>query len=256
MTPPRNGASRDGQFAAQLAKCRFAAFSPRGAKNHLGRPGVFLVKRLFACILYAALLGSAQAEDAPQAMAPAATPPALEVMPGRLGYAVDRPPILVRQRLFGRAHGLSLLAAACLDLPEYSTPIQDAYAAWHVKQRKTIETIVHDLAQYYFGPRAAEAQWPDLSRALNLPDSIEPALAEVTLHAACASLPAAIVRPRYELDRMLKEGMDPVREEVTAPAAAVTSPRSGIDGPRSGTPVTQGEGTQSEPAPTPTAPRE
>lgn len=212
------------------------------------------MKRLLAGVLCAALLGSAQAGDAPQPLAPAANPPALQVMPGRLGYAVDQPQILIRQRLFGLAHGLSLLAAACLDLPEYSIPIQDAYAAWHVKQRKTIETMVRDLADYYFGPRSAEAQWPDLSRALNLPDGIEPALGEITLHAACASLPAAIVRPRYELDRMLKDGMDPVLEEATAPAAAVTSPRSGIDGPRSGTPVTQGEGTQSEPAPTPGIP--
>ena len=189
------------------------------------------MKRLLAGILCAALLGSAQAEDAPQTFAPTENLPALQVMPGRQGYAVDQPQILIRQRLFGRAHGLSLLAAACLDLPEYSIPIQDAYAAWHVKQRKAIETIVHDLAQYYFGPREAEAQWPDLSRALNLPDSIEPALAEVTLHAACASLPAAIVRPRYELDRMLKEGMDPVLEEVTAPAAAVP-PAPTLSAPR------------------------
>ena len=181
------------------------------------------MRRLFAGILFVALLGSAQAEDAPQTVTPAEARPALEVISGRMGYAVDRPQILNRQRLFGLAHGLSLLAAACLDLPAYSTPIQDAYAVWHAKQAKTIETIAHDLADYYFGPRAAEADWPDLSRALNLRDSIEPALGEITLHAACASLPAAIVRPRYELDRMLKEGLDPAIEE---PAPVVPPPTS------------------------------
>lgn len=166
------------------------------------------MKHLFACVLSAALLGPAQAEDAPQTVTPAEARPTLTVQPGRMGYAVDQPEILIRQRLFGLAHGLSLLAAACLDLPAHSRPIQDAYAAWHEKQRTAIETIVHDLARYYFGPRADEAQWPDLSHALNLKDSIESALGEVTLHAACASLPAAIVRPRYELDRMLTEGLD------------------------------------------------
>lgn len=177
------------------------------------------MKCLVAGILCAALLGSAQAEDAPPGNAPAAAdPPALKADPTRLGYAVDQPEILIRQRLFGRAHGLSLLAAACLDLPEYSLPIQDAYAAWHAKQRQAIETIVHDLARYYFGARAGEAEWPDLSRALNLPDSIEPALGEITLHAACASLPAAIARPRYELDRMLTEGLDAVVDEAPIPA--------------------------------------
>ena len=186
------------------------------------------MKRVLAGVLCVALLAPAQAEDTPRigdaTETPAATSPALEVLPNRLGYAFDQPEILIRQRLFGLAHGLSLLAAACLDLPAHSQPIQDAYAAWHAKQGKTIEIIVHDLAGYYFGPRAAEARWPDLSRALNLRDSIEPALGEITLHAACASLPEALVRPRYELDRMLKEGIDPTTREATAPVAVPPAP--------------------------------
>ncbi|MDO8788588.1 MAG: hypothetical protein Q7J42_11010 [Sulfuritalea sp.] len=186
------------------------------------------MKRVVACVLCVALLAAARAEDTPQIVTPAEAQPALEVMPGRLGYATDQPEVLIRQRLFGLAHGLSLLAAACLDLPAYSQPIQDAYAAWHVKQRATIETIVRDLSRYYFGLRADEAQWPDLSRALNLKDSIEPALGEVTLHAACASLPAAIVRPRYELDRMLTEGLDPVAEETIQPGAVSPAPTPGL----------------------------
>jgi hypothetical protein len=181
------------------------------------------MKRFFASLLCAVLLGSAQAEDASKIVTPA-TPteaqPVLEVPVQRMGYAFEQPEILIRQRLFGLAHGLSLLAAACLDLPAYSGPIQDAYAAWHAKQAKTIEAIVHDLARYYFASRADEARWPDLSRAMNLSDRIETALSEVTLHAACASLPEAIGRPRYELDRMLVEGIDPgTREAVAAPPA-------------------------------------
>jgi hypothetical protein len=184
------------------------------------------VKRVLACVLFGALLGSAQAEDAPPPVAPTANPSALEADPARRGYAVDQPEILIRQRLFGLAHGMSLLAAACLDLPEHTQAIQDAYAAWHAKQGKTIEIIVHDLADYYFGPRSGEAQWPDLSRALNLRNSIEPLLGEVNLHAACASLPVAIVRPRYELDRMLKEGLDRPVDEVTPPVAVPPAPTS------------------------------
>ncbi|MDP2809921.1 MAG: hypothetical protein Q8O34_07195 [Rhodocyclaceae bacterium] len=166
------------------------------------------MKRFVASVLFAVLLGSAQAEDAPQAATPAEAQPALEVLPKRLGYAFEQPEILIRQRLFGLAHGLSLLAAACLDLPEHSQPIQDAYAAWHARQGKTIETLVHELARYYFGPREAEAQWQDLARALNLNDSIQPALGKVGLHAACASLPAAISRPRYALDKLLTDSAE------------------------------------------------
>jgi hypothetical protein len=165
----------------------------------------------------------AQAVDAP----PAAAAP--ELKPERKGYAVDQPEILLRQRLFGRAHGLTLLAAACLELPAYSKSIQDAYATWHAKQGSTIETIVHDLAGYYFGRRANEAQWSDLSRAMNLPDSIQPALGEVTLHAACASLPEAIPRQRYALDKLLAGSADaePALNDAVAVPPAPTLQKPG-----------------------------
>jgi len=71
---------------------------------------------------------------------PAVASPALNVLPGREGYAFGKPEILVRQRLFGLAHGVSLLAAACLDLPEQSASIQNAYAAWHAQHAQAIET--------------------------------------------------------------------------------------------------------------------
>ncbi len=170
-------------------------------------------------------------------------PPALQAMPERLGYAFEQPEMLVRQRLFGLAHGLSLLAASCLDLPEHSEPIQDAYAAWHARQAKTIEALVLDLSRYYFGPRAAEAQWQDLARALNLRDSIQPALGETSLQDACASLPEAITRPRYVLDRLLAEGASPELNATTAAAGA--SPRSKIQGMQNQ--ATQSEATQSAP---------
>ena len=165
------------------------------------------MRRILASLLLATLLGAAHAGETGQASgssstpasdsspAPAAIPPVLEAMPERLGYAFERPEILIRQRLFGLAHGLSLLAASCLDLPEHSAPIQDAYALWHARQAKTIETLALDLAAYYYGPRAAEAQWQDLARALNLKDSIQPSLETVSLRDACSSLPEAITRP-------------------------------------------------------------
>lgn len=187
------------------------------------------MKRALACVLFGALLGTAQAQDASPAVTPAQPRAALEVLPRHLGYAIDRPDVLIRQRLFGLAHGLSLLAAACLDLPQHSEPIQDAYANWHARQGKTIAAMAEDLARYYFGPRAQEAQWQDLTRALNLNEDIQPALGAVSLQDACASLPAAISRPRYELDRLLAEVTTPV--VVAAPAAAVSLPATAIASP-------------------------
>jgi hypothetical protein len=62
---------------------------------------------------------------------------------------------------------------------------------------------VLDLAVHYFGARANEAQWFDLSRAMNLPTASSRRSGEVGLHAACASLPEAIPRQRYALDKLL-----------------------------------------------------
>ena len=178
------------------------------------RPGAML-----ACLLCALAWGAAQAQTPPGAA------PAAGLVPAHSGYAVDQPEILLRQRLFGRAHGLSLLAAACLELPAYSKDVRNAYATWHAQQGKTIELIVRDLAGYYFGSRANEAQWFDLSRAMNLPDNIQPALGEVNLHAACASLPEAIPRQRYALEKLLAGAVDaePASNEAGAVPPAPTS---------------------------------
>ena len=184
------------------------------------------MKHRAACLVLALLLNPAQAEDAlPAGTAPAGG--AAQLLPLHRGYAFDQPEILIRQRLFGLAHGLSMLAAACLDLPEHSAPIQDAYAAWHARQAGAIRALVLDLAAYYFGARADEAGWPDLARALNLKDSIQPSLGAVSLPDACASLPAAIQHPRYQLAGLLAEAAAPAAGNaatVAVPLAPTPEP--------------------------------
>ncbi len=163
------------------------------------------MKRIAVWLLLASLVAPAASQDAAAAAADAATPVVAALKPLHKGYAFEQPEILVRQRLFGLAHGLSLLAAACLDVAEQSGSAQEAYAAWHVKQAETITTMVNDLARYYFGDRAGEAAWTDISRALALKEDIQAALGDVRLEEACATLPTAIVRPRYEFDKLLAE---------------------------------------------------
>lgn len=176
------------------------------------------MKGLAAWLLLVSLLGPAAAQETP-ATTETGAPAAAALKPLHKGYAFDQPEILVRQRLFGLAHGLSLLAAACLDVVEQSGSTQEAYAAWHVKQAETISTIVSDLARYYFGDRAGDAVWTDISRALALKEDIREALGDVRLEEACATLPTAIVRPRYEFDALLAESKAVAAE--TKPAVAV-----------------------------------
>jgi len=154
-------------------------------------------------------------EAAPAVVAPATVVAPLAVKSGRQGYAHDDPQMLLRQKLFGLAHGVSMLAAACLDLPAYSMAIQDAYAAWHERQAEVIELLVKDLSRHYFGDRAGEARWQDVARALSLKDSILPSLGTVTIDAACASLPQALVLPRYDFAKLLADSLVPEPEKAT-----------------------------------------
>lgn len=199
------------------------------------------MKHFVAWLVLALLSATTTAQD----IKPAgdAEPPAPEVLkPLHQGYAFDQTEVLVRQRLFGLAHGLSLLAGACLDVPEQSGATQEAYAAWHAKQAEVIDVLVHDLSAYYFGARADEAHWADLVRALKLKDNIRDVLGEVVLEDACATLPTAIIRPRYELDRLLAEGKqaeldDPAtgaEPKVAVPPAPTSAPDNSTTPPKAG----------------------
>nr|AMK59233.1 Na+/H+ antiporter NhaD [uncultured bacterium UPO46] len=181
-------------------------------------------------------------------------PVPLKPLPGRLGYAFNKPDILLRQRLFGLAHGVSLLAAGCLDLSEHTVAVQHAYADWHARHAQALEAIVGDLATHYFGAQAGAAQWPDLVQALGLKQDIRLALGGFELSVACATLVAAIAKPRYDLTTLLREepatalatidGLPPpatASEKTAAPATAVApqttpAPTTESAGPTAPTP--------------------
>jgi hypothetical protein len=174
------------------------------------------------------------AQPPAEAATPATSAPALQPLPGRTGYAFDKPDILLRQRLFGLAHGVSLLSAACVELPEQSVAMRQAYAAWYARHAQAIETIVHELGSYYFGDSAvATVQWQDLTRALGLKEDIRLALGGFELSVACATLAQAMAKPRYDLTTLLQQEptaalavIDGVPPPVAAPAKQVAPAES------------------------------
>lgn len=135
---------------------------------------------------------------------PASASEPLTVAVGREGYAFDQPRILAQQRLLGVAHGVSLLASACMDIPAHLDATLAAYVPWREGQEQTITQAQQDLARHYFGARATAARWPDLLRALNLKNQLELAPGSAELGAACETLPAALRRPRYALATQLR----------------------------------------------------
>lgn len=121
------------------------------------------------------------------------------LQPARTDYAFDQPRVLVQQRLFGLAHGVSLLVSACMDQPRHLDAALTAYIPWRESQQAAITLAQIELSRHHFGPRATEAQWPDLLRALNLGNRLELSADSAELAAACETLPAALRRPRYDL---------------------------------------------------------
>ena len=200
--------------------------------------------------------GAAAADGAPTS----AMPPALRPLPGRGGYAFDQPAILLRQRLFGLAHGVSLLAAACVDLPAQTVIVRQAYADWYARHARAIETIVHDLGVYYFGARpAADVQWLDIIHALGLKEDIHLALGEFELSVACATLTQAMAKPRYDLTALLRE--DPLValaliDGVPPPAAATkdTTPETAPETAPAASSDAASDAQATAPAPSPAPP--
>ena len=133
------------------------------------------------------------------------------------GYSFDQPRILTQQRLFGLAHGISLLAERCFEQPAQGEDVRHAYAAWQQQQRRTIALAQEELAHYYFGERAAEARWPDIVTALGLQNRLALKSGSSKLMAACATLPQAL--RRYHNDLAAQFDLQAKLDRLTVAAA-------------------------------------
>lgn len=157
---------------------------------------------------------SAVAPEAAAAVEPLKRQPALPLQadPAKSGYAFEEPAVLVRQLIFGLAHGVTLLARACLDdQEEVRRPTQIAYHEWLMRHGDRIIDAEKTLAHYYFGERADSASEDDIARALNLPPQLELRDKPEQLREACASFPEALSRQRYDLDLVFSTHRDEQR---------------------------------------------
>lgn len=114
-------------------------------------------------------------------------------------YEFERPQILAQQLLWGVVHGVRLLGMACHRRGDH--PAALAYADWLDGQWPRIRAAERDLSRHYFDreqvPLEAIDQALRLKPALDRPDD--------DLADACATLPAALAAPRYDLERFYQE---------------------------------------------------
>lgn len=161
-------------------------------------------RRGFASVAGGLLCGALAAlTTLPTSAVAADTGPPL-VSPERQGYAFEYPRILTEQRLFGIAHGVALLAEACRAVPQTAAAAADAYATWLAQQQAQIDAIQAELAFFYYGPHAAEANPQNLVAALKLRTELSLAPDSEQLIAACATLPEALQQPRYDLTALFE----------------------------------------------------
>ncbi len=125
------------------------------------------------------------------------------LVPLHVGYSFEQPGVLLRQRIFGLAHGVHLLVSSCLDQSEHAVATQAAYDTWHAQQDAAIATVRNALAEYHFGATAARAQWQDIAQALGLKETVYPSLGTISLQDACATLPQALLQARYDFTAQL-----------------------------------------------------
>ena len=154
-----------------------------------------------------------------------AAKPAVLLQPKQSGYAVSHSTVLVQQVLFGRAHGVALLAAACDGDTPVGLETREAYAKWHAGQIHTIAKMSHDLARWYFTSEAQNATDADILRALNLKPQLDPNLSAQEMKDACATFAQALRSERYDLSTLMAkfttEGAVPVKIPKLVPRPSV-----------------------------------
>ena len=135
----------------------------------------------------------------------------------QFGYAFDRAPVLAQQLLYGRAHGVGLLAAAC----DSDTPIgietRVAYAKWLETQIHAIAKMEHDLALWYFASDAQNATYADIIRAMHLPSRLSSSISDDDLSAACATFAQMLEGERYDLSALLAKILQEVSPQLKTP---------------------------------------
>jgi hypothetical protein len=115
------------------------------------------------------------------------------------GYAFDRPELLADQYLWGIAHGARLLAQACAVAGHAEA--HAAWQAWNERETPEIAACAQRLGRHYY--QRDDVAAAELVVALHLKPALD--IAPERLEPACATLPAALARPRYDLARRREE---------------------------------------------------
>ena len=111
------------------------------------------------------------------------------------GYVFENPQLLTQQLLWGILHGVRLLGITC-QVRGY-TVAAEAYLDWMDKQSPRIRAAERDLARHYFQQESASPE--AISAALLLKPTLD--ISPEQLAAACDSLPQALGKERYDLEK-------------------------------------------------------
>jgi hypothetical protein len=115
------------------------------------------------------------------------------------GYVFENPQLLTQQLLWGVLHGVRLLGITC-QVGGY-TAAAEAYLDWMDKQGVRVRSAERDLARHYFQQESASPE--AISAALLLKSTLD--ISPEQLAAACDSLPQALKKERYDLEKFYED---------------------------------------------------
>jgi len=111
------------------------------------------------------------------------------------GYVFENPQLLTQQLLWGVLHGVRLLGITCQ--ARGYTAAAEAYLDWMDNQGVRVRAAERDLARHYFQQENASPE--AISAALLLKATLD--ISPAQLAAACDSLPQALKKERYDLEK-------------------------------------------------------
>ncbi|HEX5394039.1 MAG TPA: hypothetical protein VFW68_12190 [Rhodocyclaceae bacterium] len=114
-------------------------------------------------------------------------------------YRFNNPQLLTQQLIWGIFHGVRLLGLTCQARGDRAAAL--AYADWAERQRPRIQAAERDLARYYY--RRDSATPEAISTALGLKPALD--VSPELLQAACNTLPEALTKERYDLNKFYVE---------------------------------------------------
>ena len=138
-------------------------------------------------------------------------------------YAFDQPEVLAMQRTFGVGNAVTILGAACVDVPAAKA----SFETWQQSNGALLQKMTQKLAFYYRMPQDADALQLQKQVAARMYLKTTLDLDGAALTEACESLPQTLALPSMNLAARYQAVLQEVSEpDYLKPKRSVPAPKN------------------------------